>query len=89
MDIEFINGEKFKILPIFSGDKERFEWSRIMHKYHRKCDLREFLEINLNSGQSKIIFQNNVKNQWLQSIIKNLSSLLNRLYGFGQISSIF
>ena len=55
MDIEFINGEKFKILPTFSGDKKRFEWSRIMHKYLRKCDLSEFLEINLNSGQSKEI----------------------------------
>ena len=55
MDKEFVNGEKFKALHTLSGDKENSKWSRIMHKYLRKCGLGEFLKINLNSGQSKEI----------------------------------
>mgnify|MGYP004704784897 CR=1 FL=1 len=55
MEREFVNGEKLKVLRTLSGDKERSEWSKIMHKYLKKCGLGEFLEINLNNGQSKEI----------------------------------
>ena len=52
---KFINGEKFKVLRTLSGDKERSEWSRIMHKYLKKCGLGEFFKIHqkkLREGRS-------------------------------------
>ena len=55
MDREFVSDEKFKVLRTFSGDKEKSEWSRIMHKYLKKCGLGEFLKINqkkLREGRS-------------------------------------